>query len=223
MSLHDVIAHFFQRWIIAPCLDGPQLVYPPSAEGHPGCSQGLVMMNEAAVNSHVHFFFFFFLWAEVSRSFGWIPRSVDCWIIGSEYVELKEAAALSHTVAAPLCAPTSCEWAFLSPQDLAVSVWDLSHSNGCVVAPHCFNLQFPNDMILKIFYLLFLEKERERNVNVWLLLICPQLGTWPATQACALTGNRTSDPLICRLVLSPLSHTSQDSLMTYSLEHLLCG
>ena len=33
------------------------------------------------------------------------------------------------------------------------------------------------------------EKERERNINVWLLLVCPQLGTRPATQACTLTGN----------------------------------
>ena len=37
----------------------------------------------------------------------------------------------------------------------------------------------------------------------------PLPGTWPATQACALTGNRTRDPLVLRLVLSPLSHTSQ--------------
>ena len=35
-------------------------------------------------------------------------------------------------------------------------------------------------------------------------------GSWPATQACALVGNWTSDPLVCRLVLNPLSHnTSQ--------------
>ena len=33
------------------------------------------------------------------------------------------------------------------------------------------------------------EKERERNINVWLPLTHPLLGTWPATQACALTGN----------------------------------
>ena len=66
----------------------------------------------------------------------------------------------------------------------------------------------------KDFIYLFLERgERrekvERNVNVCLLLICPLLGTWPATQACALTGNRTSDPLVHRLVRNPLSNTSQ--------------
>ena len=49
----------------------------------------------------------------------------------------------------------------------------------------------------------------ERNSNVQLPLTCPPLGTWPATQACALTGNRTSYPLVHRLALNPLSHTSQ--------------
>ena len=34
-------------------------------------------------------------------------------------------------------------------------------------------------------------------------------GTWPATQACALTGNGTGDPLVHGLGLNPLSHTSQ--------------
>ena len=68
----------------------------------------------------------------------------------------------------------------------------------------------------KIFYFyLFLdrgegsEKERERNINVWLPLTRPPSGTWPAIQACALTENRTSDPLLHRPVLNPLSHTSQ--------------
>ena len=53
------------------------------------------------------------------------------------------------------------------------------------------------------------EEERERNINMWLPLAYPQLGTWPATQACALTGNQTSDALVHRLELNPLSHTSQ--------------
>ena len=33
------------------------------------------------------------------------------------------------------------------------------------------------------------EKERGRNINVWLPLTCFLLRTWPATQKCALTGN----------------------------------
>ena len=55
------------------------------------------------------------------------------------------------------------------------------------------------------------EKEQERNINVWLPRARPPLGTWPATQACALTGNQTSDPLVLRPALNPLSHTSQGS------------
>ena len=37
----------------------------------------------------------------------------------------------------------------------------------------------------------------------------PTLGTWPANQACALTGNQTGDPLVRRPALNSLSHTSQ--------------
>ena len=33
------------------------------------------------------------------------------------------------------------------------------------------------------------EKEKEININVGLPLTRPLLGTWPTTQACALTGN----------------------------------
>ena len=53
------------------------------------------------------------------------------------------------------------------------------------------------------------KKKSERNTSVWLPLTCPPPDTWPTTQACALTGNRTGDPSVRRLVLSPLSHTSQ--------------
>ena len=53
------------------------------------------------------------------------------------------------------------------------------------------------------------EKERERNISVWLPLVCPLLRTRPGTQACALTGNWTSNPWLCSLTLNPLSHISQ--------------
>ena len=48
----------------------------------------------------------------------------------------------------------------------------------------------------------------ERNIHQ-LPLECPQLRPWPTTQACTLTGNQTSNPLVHRLALNPLSHTSQ--------------
>ena len=50
---------------------------------------------------------------------------------------------------------------------------------------------------------------------MWLSLTRPILGTWPATQACALTGNRTSNPLVCRPVLNPLGHTSQGPVFIF--------
>ena len=56
------------------------------------------------------------------------------------------------------------------------------------------------------------ENEREGNINVWLHLMSPTQGTWPATQACALTGDRTCDPLVHRPALNPQSHTSQGCL-----------
>ena len=68
---------------------------------------------------------------------------------------------------------------------------------------------------LKRFYLFILrdregkEKDRERNINVWLPLMCPLLGTWPTTQACAMTGNQTGDPLVHRPAVNPLSYASQ--------------
>ena len=44
------------------------------------------------------------------------------------------------------------------------------------------------------------EKGKERNTN-WLLLTCPRLGTWPRTQAYALTGNLTLDLSVYRMKL----------------------
>ena len=74
----------------------------------------------------------------------------------------------------------------------------------------------PFFFFFKILFIIFRErgreKERKRNINVWLPLMFPLLGTWPATQACALTGNWTGDPLVRRPALNPLSHTSQGCL-----------
>ena len=60
---------------------------------------------------------------------------------------------------------------------------------------------------------------RERNINMQLPLTHPVLGTWPATQACALTGNPTCDPLVHRPALNPLSYTSQDLIFQFSFLH----
>ena len=52
-----------------------------------------------------------------------------------------------------------------------------------------------------------------------LLRPTPPMGTRPTTQACALTGNRTGDPLVCRLVLNSLSHTQLLSPEASALPH----
>ena len=96
-------------------------------------------------------------------------------------------------------------------------------STYCELMVHKLSLRWPEKCkrkkFLKDFIYLFLErgggrgKQREetsiceRNIN-WLLLV-PQLGTWPTTQACALTGNWTGNILVCRMAPKPLSHTSQ--------------
>ena len=85
-------------------------------------------------------------------------------------------------------------------------------STCCITIFNFFNILF---YFLKdyLFTYLFLERgregERERIITVWLPLMCPLLGTWSVTQACALTGNLTGDSLVHRLALNPLSHTSQ--------------
>ena len=60
------------------------------------------------------------------------------------------------------------------------------------------------------------EKERKRNINVWWPLACLLPGTWPATQACAQTGNPTGDPLVHRPVLNPLSYTSWGQYLAFN-------
>ena len=67
------------------------------------------------------------------------------------------------------------------------------------------------------------EKDRQRNINVWLCLVHPLLGTWPTTQACALTENWTSDPLVCGLALNPKSHTGQGEKFFLKCTFFICG
>ena len=53
------------------------------------------------------------------------------------------------------------------------------------------------------------EGEKYRCVRDSVASCMPQLGTWPANQAYVLTRNRTIDISVLRVVLNPLSHTSQ--------------
>ena len=72
---------------------------------------------------------------------------------------------------------------------------------------------------LRFYFYLFLErgegreKEREKNIDVSekhkSVTSCTPPTNMPTTQACALTGNRTGDLSVCRIMPNPLSHTSQ--------------
>ena len=65
------------------------------------------------------------------------------------------------------------------------------------------------------------ERKRGRETSVRdrpidsLPLARPQLGTWPTAQACTLTGNQPSNPLVCRPLLNPLSHPSQGDTLFF--------
>ena len=69
------------------------------------------------------------------------------------------------------------------------------------------------------FIYLFLERRKGRREGVKHQCVVASrapptgdLGIWPATQACVLTGNQTGNSLVCRPVLTPLSHTSQGNI-----------
>ena len=79
----------------------------------------------------------------------------------------------------------------------------------------------------KILFIYFRQRgregEREGEKHQCVVASCaPPTGdlTWPATQACALTGNWTSDPLVHRPALNPLSHTSQSSVIILNVNTL---
>ena len=99
-----------------------------------------------------------------------------------------------------------------------------------------FYARCPFILFFKIFYLFIFREEkggrkRVRETSTCGCLSCaPLLGTWPATQACALTGNRTDDPVVDRPALNPFSHTSQGyarcpfimELFSYTCHSIIC-
>ena len=76
-------------------------------------------------------------------------------------------------------------------------------------------------LIKKIFFIYLPlegkgERERKRNIYMWLSLACPSLGTWPAAQALALTRNQTSDPLLLRPALNQSTEPHQPGVVDSS-------
>ena len=51
------------------------------------------------------------------------------------------------------------------------------------------------------------EKERGRNISVWLPLTCPHTGDLARNPGMCPDRESNSDLLVCRLVINPLSHT----------------
>ena len=74
------------------------------------------------------------------------------------------------------------------------------------------SLFLPHPLSLKIiFKILKNKREKHRCVrDTWISCLSHTPDrTWPTTQACALTGNWTSNLLVYRPALNPLRHTSQ--------------
>ena len=74
------------------------------------------------------------------------------------------------------------------------------------------------------FYL-FLERAKEgergeKHQCVAASHVHSLLGTWSTTQACALMGKPADDPLVRRMALNPLSHTSQGCFVVLSYKSL---
>ena len=77
------------------------------------------------------------------------------------------------------------------------------------------------NILFKILFTYFLEREKGREKRGRETSMCgclshaPYWGPGPATQASALTGNRTSDHLAHRPALNLPSHASQDKAQEY--------
>ena len=113
--------------------------------------------------------------------------------------------------------------AVVIPHDQNTFHGTLNLLSGSLQLPLCSSM---HDSVLLVLYALkkkrvylfiFRERGREREregekhqcVVASLTTTPPPPGIWPATWACAQTGNRTSNSLVCRPALSPLIHTSQ--------------
>ena len=92
------------------------------------------------------------------------------------------------------------------------SVWGYSEFLPC-----------PKGRRIRIFYRLYLfmfrdrGREGERKGEKHPCVVASHV---PVTQACALTGNRTGDPLLRSLGLNPLSHTSQGKYMYFLMKRM---
>ena len=79
------------------------------------------------------------------------------------------------------------------------------------------------ECLKKDFIYLFLDRGREGEREKHQCVVAshaPRTGDPAAAQACALAGNRTGDPLVCKPVLNSLSHTSQGKMLELLLREM---
>ena len=105
------------------------------------------------------------------------------------------------------------------PQDSCISYGVFNHLSWSNPIPST-QTEIYLCIYLKYFICLFLERgegrEKEKETLMCGCLSCaPLLGTWLETQACAPTWNRICDPLVPRLMINPLSYTSQGQTAIY--------
>ena len=148
---------------------------------------------------------------------GWLTPKIEA--TGLHSFQLKQLvwilsfSLLSNVLSIP------DQWAVVSPHFRGL----LSLSHQAVplsLFPFSIFTSFFELLFFWDFIYLFSEREegrergRDRNIN-WLPLTRPQLGTWPATQACALTGIYPVTFWFSGQGLNPLSHTGQGHFIIF--------
>ena len=116
---------------------------------------------------------------------------------------------------------------------LTKSIWKFSDLHSTAVHPFSSGLHFSgrrHTVFFLFFFLrfyLFIFREmgrkgkRRRETSIWsaretsVPLTRLQPGTWPATQASALTRSQTGKLLVCRTMPNPLSHTNQGNILRF--------
>ena len=75
--------------------------------------------------------------------------------------------------------------------------------------------------ILFIYLFIYLLKEGKggKKKGGETLICCLSHMPQPGTQACALTGNQTSDLLVCRMILNQLSHNGLGCSLHFYIRH----
>ena len=125
---------------------------------------------------------------------------------------LKQSVSLERIFFAALDKECALKWYYSLGRELGLSWRDDAGAKLFSIGP--WNIIGPPSLppFLPSFLLSFLPSFLSFfHINAWLALMRPLLGTWHTTQACALTGNLTSDPLVHRSALNPLSHTIQST------------